>query len=106
VVATVWNMSTQPDQTRDGCLHPREVASRLGVRRATLRRCGQDVGRTVEQIADLLTEQPQWLIEGRAATAVSKQLQGEAVGRREMRDQRETDRAQRMLDAYQDGRPL
>jgi hypothetical protein len=87
-------------------LHPREVARQPGVSRGTLRRCGQDVGRTVEQIADRLTEQPEGLTEARAATAARKQQQRDVVARREMPDQRATDRAQRMLWADKDGRPL
>lgn len=97
-------MPTKQDKT--GVLHPREVARRLGVSRATLRRCEQDVSRTVEQVADLLAEQPQWLVEGRAATAARKQEQRDLGARRERREQKETDRAQRILDAYKDGRGL
>lgn len=99
-------MPTKQDKTREGRIHPREVARRLGVSRATLRRCGQDVGRTVEQIAALLTEQPRWLVEGRAATATRKQEQQDLAARRDGRDLREAARAQRMLDAHKDGRPL
>ncbi|WP_433304979.1 DUF5997 family protein [Actinoplanes sp. CA-030573] len=87
-------------------LHPREVARRLGVSRGTLRRCGEDGNRTVEQIAALIDEQPQWLIEGRAATASRKQQQRELGARRERREQKATADAQRMLDAYKDGRGL
>jgi hypothetical protein len=87
-------------------LHPREVARGLGVSRRALRRCGEDVSRTVEQIAALIAEQPRWLIEGRAATAARKQDQRELGARRKSREPKETARAQRMLDAYKDGRGL
>ncbi|MET8909988.1 DUF5997 family protein [Micromonospora sp. NPDC004551] len=89
--------------TKPADVHPREVAKRLGVSRGMLRRCGQDFSRTVEQIADLLSEKPQWLIDGQAATAARKQQQRNAAALRESHHHQESDRAQRMLWAYKDG---
>lgn len=97
-------MPTNPAEP--GVLHPRDVARGLGVSRGTLRRCGQDVSRTVEQIAALLAERPQWLTEGRAATAARKREQRELGARGERREQKEMARAQRMLDTDKDGRGL
>ncbi|MFF4888552.1 DUF5997 family protein [Micromonospora chersina] len=94
-------MTTKAAKPAD--VHPREVAKRLGVSRGTLRRCGQDFSRTVEEIADLLSDRPQWLIDGQAAAAARKQQQRDAAALRERRDQQESDRAQRMLWAYKGG---
>lgn len=102
-------MPTKQDKRspdRNGLYHPREVAKKLGVSRATLRRCDQDFGRTAGQIADLTAEQPQWLVDGRAAAAAGKQEQREIGARRERRYEKEAARAQRMLEAYKDGRGL